>query len=889
MPGSLKIYQREIQDILSELGVDPSRGLNQDDAEERLKNHGANKLRETKERSIWSLILSQVNNPVIYLLVVAMILAFIFGDTEAGIAIAVVILLNTTIGFWMELQAQHSMKTLREMDKIQTPVLREGNEEVINAETLVPGDVLLIKPGIIIPADARLIESSDLKVDESALTGESIPVNKSIERIEEEVSLGDRKNMVYKGTSVTDGKGRAVVIGTGMNTEMGNISRLVEEADKKEVPLNKKLEKLTKRLIFITIGLAAGFFIAGYLVGKDAYDLVQTAIAWTIAAIPEGLPIVATIALARGMLKLANEQVIVKRLSAIETLGETTVIFSDKTGTLTLNKLFVSTFQFPDQRVQVNISEDEKKIRYHDENGEELKNIQSENLDMSHKILGLCNNARLNESNPVGDPLEIASLQYVRIFDHDLFNKLMSMKRKGEDPFDSNTMMMATVHEKKQEGYLVSAKGAAEKLLEKCTRVLKNGKNISLNDEAVGKWKDKNLELAENGLRTLALAYREMDEMPDDDHMIKDMILVGLIGYRDPSREEVKQAIDLCHQAGIEVVMVTGDHPATAEYIARDINIVDEENPSTVKGQALKKEDQEGIISKRIFARVDPGQKLKIIEKFQEKGEIIAMTGDGVNDAPALKKADIGIAMGKRGTQVAQEAADMVLRDDAFNSIVEAIRNGRIIFGNIRRFIVYQLSYHLAEILIIAGISFSVFYLPLLPLQLLFLNLLSDVFPALALGIGPGNPHIMSHPPYSKEKPIVPKEKWMELGLYGIIIALAITGTYFYAYYAWEFGPEKCNNIAFFSLALTQLWHVFNMREPDESVFRNQITRNKYIWLALLFCLSALAAAYFRPTLKEVLSFQDMDLRAWGLILIGSFLPLAIIQVIKIFQNQKNN
>ncbi len=877
-------YKKETEKIFSELEVDPGRGLDKKEAEKRLDQYGQNKLRETKERSIWSILFSQINNPVIYLLLAALTLAFIFGDIEAGIAIAVVIILNTAIGFWMELQAQQSMKALKKMDKIMSDVLRGEEEVEIEAEYIVPGDILMINPGMVISADARLIEASDLKVDESPLTGESIPVEKDPRKIDEEVGLADRKNMLYKGTSVTDGKGKAVVVSTGMDTEIGNISEMVESASEKEIPLNKKLEKLTHRLIFITIGLAVAFFIAGWLMGKDVYELVQTAIAWTIAAIPEGLPIVATIALARGMLKLADKQVIVKRLSAVETLGETTVIFSDKTGTLTLNKLSVNSFLFPGKKIKVNISDDGKEVSLKNEEDNTIDDPQSANLEAAHKVITLCNNAEIEKEASEGEQLEIASLKYLKAFDSGLYEKLRKLERKKEDPFDSETMRMGTVHQKEDGKYLVTAKGATEKILEKCSHILEDGDKKSLNEEEKKKWIDKNDELANNGLRVLGLAYRDAGEVPEKEGVVEDLIFVGMVGFLDPPREEVKEAIGLCHQAGIEVVMVTGDHPGTARHIAEDLNIVGKKDAAVVKGKDLDYDNEGQISSRRIFARVDPGEKLKIIEKFQEEGEIPAMTGDGVNDAPALKKADIGIAMGKRGTQVAQEAADMVLRDDAFNSIVAAIRQGRIIFGNIRRFIVYQLSYHLAEILIIAGISFSVFHLPLLPLQLLFLNLLSDVFPAMALGIGPGSPHIMKQPPYDKEKPIVPKEKWLELGLYGIIIAAVITGAYFYAYYALEYDPGHCNNIAFFSLALTQLWHVFNMREPDEGVFNNQVTRNKYIWMALVLCLGALAAGYFIPTLRDVLSFQLMGLESWGLIGLTSIMPLIVIQIIKLFQ-----
>jgi Ca2+-transporting ATPase len=394
--------------------------------------------------------------------------------------------------------------------------------------------------------------------------------------------------------------------------------------------------------------------------------------------------------------------------------------------------------------------------------------------------------------------------------------------------------------------------------------------------------------MAGQGLRVLALGYRQLESVPEKEDFIEELTLVGLVGYLDPPRKEVKEAIEICHSAGIKVAMVTGDHPATAKNIAEQVNVAGSDD-NVITGMQLRDDEAEDFTNTLVFSRVDPGQKLDIIKRYQDEGEIVAMTGDGVNDAPALKKADIGIAMGKKGTQVAQEAADMVLKDDSFDSIVAAIKQGRIIFGNIRKFIVYQLSYHLAEIIVIASVSFSVFHLPLLPLQLLFLNLLSDVFPALALGIGPGNPHVMEHRPNAKDRPIIPRKTWYRIGLYGFIIAAGVAGAYFYAYLAMGLSPEKCNNIAFFSLALAQLLHVFNMRNAEEAVFSNQVTRNKFVWGALALCLAALAAAYIIPGMRDILSLQTLTMNDWLLILASSFAPLVIIQVIKLFHKKSES
>lgn len=906
-------YLKSSDEVLKKAEVDPEKGLSDEEVEERREKYGANILEEQKKRSIWEILWSQINNPVIYLLTAAAILAFVYGDVPEGIAIVVVLLINTIIGFWMEYKAQKSMDALKQMDKVEARVLRNGSKKKIDAEELVPGDILLVEAGDLVAADARIFEATELGIDESPLTGESVPVTKNTETIEEEKGVADRTNVMYKGTAVTGGSGKAVIYATGMQTELGDISAMVGEEEKDEVPLNQKLNKLTKRLIVVTIALAAAFFLFGWWAGEEIYPLIQTSIAWTIAAIPEGLPIVASIALARGMIRLSRKNVIVKKLEAVETLGETTVIFTDKTGTLTKNELTVNTFSFPDEvRMEVDWhSGDQPKIKEQE--------APKENQNFSHilKIAALANDAELadqekeedcdqqenrengedqqeeQKSKGEGDPLDIALLQFASQFDKELYEQNRKLERKVHDPFDSDSMVMGSVN-KVEDGYYMAGKGAAHTLLERCSKVLMNGEEKELSDEDKEAWLDKNNQLADEGLRVLAFAYKNIDSVPEDeDDFLHELTFTGLIGFIDPPRKEIADSIAICYDAGIKVVMVTGDHPGTAKNVGKEIGLYKDEEADdapVISGQELQKEldseDDSKLVKTKIFSRVDPAQKLSLIKHFQDAGELVGMTGDGVNDSPALKKANIGIAMGKRGTQIAQQVSDMVLKDDAFNSIVEAIEQGRIIFGNIRKFIIYQLSYHLAEILIIASISFSLFTLPLLPLQLLFLNLLSDVFPALALGVGKGNPGIMKDPPKDPEEPILNKNNWIQIGMYGLIITICVGGAYFFAHYVWNESETVTNNIAFFSLAITQLLHVFNMREGKEHLFRNQVTRNKYIWMALAFCFSALAAAYFIPAVADILSLKQLEPRAWLLIVITSVLPLIIIQSIK-FINKK--
>jgi Ca2+-transporting ATPase len=865
-----KFYTQTIDEIKDHFNVDPVKGLSAKEVKKRRKKFGPNKLKEKKEKSLWQLLLDQLKSAVIYLLVAAVIVSFLFGDIPEAIAIMVVILLNTGIGFYMEFQARKSMKALQEMEKMTSTVLRDGKEKVIDAEMIVPGDIILLEAGNLVPADARIINSSELQVNESALTGESVPVNKKTEKVKEVASLGDRFNMVYKGTAITMGNGKAIVTGTGMDTEMGGISEMVSREDKESVPLNIKLNKLSKRLVWIVVGMAAAYGVLGYLTGQNLHIIAQTSIAWAIAAIPEGLAIVATIALAKGMLRLARDHVVVKKLAAVETLGETTVILTDKTGTLTENKLNVSQFYFYNER-----REKDKIEKFPGENSVFGKIM---------KVALLCNNAELGEDGNKGDTLEIALLEYAEYLEEGitaLYRK--KFERIDEDPFDSESMMMSTLHNDNGK-YFAAVKGAAAAILDRCNKVSKKDGEENLGNEDRKKWLEENDAMSADGLRTIALAYKETDKKEKFD---EDLILLGLIGFIDPPREDVKEAIKTCLNAGIRVVMVTGDHAETAKNIALQVNITDKKDPVAYTGKDvedyLNKErpDREKFATSRIFARVDPGQKLDILKLFQDAGEVVGMTGDGVNDAPALKKADIGIAMGQRGEQVAKEVADMVLKNDDFPSIVTAVRQGRIIFNNIRKFIIYQLSYHLSEILVIAAVSFSIFLLPLRPLQLLFLNLLTDVFPALALGIGKGRSHVMKEKPKDPDTPILTGNSWKMITIYGSIIAAYVIGAYFFGLYILEVSEEIANNIAFFALAFTQLFHVFDMRDSDEKLFINQVTKNKWVWMAITFCAAVLLAAYFIPGLNTLLSFQPMGLGPWLLVVGTVVISIFTIQVFK--------
>jgi P-type Ca2+ transporter type 2C len=855
-------------------------GITGEQAAERLKKYGANIIEGKKQSSLLRLLLDQLNNPIIYLLVGATAVSFSFGDIPEAIAIIVVIILNTAIGFWMEYQARISIKALKKLNRLKTQVIRDNETRKTDASKIVPGDVIDLDVGDVIPADARIFFASDLKVDESPLTGESLPVDKHSKPLEEDVELAERSNMLYKGTALTNGKARAIVISTGKQTEIGKISEMAEQEDKDSIPLNAKLRKLSHNLIWVTAGLAAAFFITGWLTGEEIYPMLQTAIAWTVAAIPEGLPIVASIALARGMLRLAKRNVIVRKLAAVETLGETTVIFTDKTGTLTENKLTLEAFEFPGSKTDAAELLKNKKSRK-----KEKKQTDNENFQHILKVIAFCNDAEPKEKGKTeGDPLDVSLYEFFNEYDSEYAKELRNSELVTEDPFDSETKFMGTVHAQ-NEGLYISGKGAAEEILSRCDHYLEKGEKKRMTSSFKKEWLKKNEELSEKGFKVIACAYKTVEEseresLKEKEDFIHKMVFCGFLSFVDPAKKEVKHAIEKCKAAGIQVIMVTGDHPGTAKNVARKVNLHQTDELEIMKGSEIEKKEDD-IYSSDLFARVDPGQKYQIVKRFREEGEITAMTGDGVNDAPALKAADIGIAMGHRGTQIAREVADMVLKDDAFSSIVQAIEEGRIIFENIRKFIVYQLSYHFAEILIIAGISFSLFNLPLLALQLLFLNMVSDVFPALALGLGKGDAHIMKRGPKDPDEPIINKQNWMAMGIYGIIMAVIISGVYLLVIFRFDDSKEVANTVTFFSLATTQLLHVFNMRDPHESVFMNQVVKNRYIWMALALCFFLLAAAYFVPFLHDALSFEKLSAGYWLLIGAASIFTTIVIQTVK--------
>jgi Ca2+-transporting ATPase len=882
------------QDVLRAFSVSADRGLDAAAVEQNRQKYGRNQLREIKRKSAWLILVEQFKSPIVALLAVAAAVSFVFEDWVEGVAILVVIVINATIGFFTELQAIRSMEALHKLSSAKAKVRRDGHLQEIPAEEVVPGDLVVLEAGDSVAADLRLIEAANLQIDESALTGESVPVSKELDPLDAEVSLAERINMLFKGTAITSGSGTGVVVTTGMNTELGHISSLVEEADKeKSTPLEQRLDQLGRNLIWITLAIAALVAVAGILRGKDLVLMVQTAIALSVAAIPEGLPIVATIALARGMWRMARRHALINHLSAVETLGATSVICTDKTGTLTENKMTVTRLSLADGDVDVGGDATQPEERFMRDK-KSINSEQHQSLRQALEVGVLCNNADLRfdvseaDQKSVGDPMEVALLVVGAKAGLRRDQLVQHLSEVREEAFNTDTKMMATFHET-EHCYRVAVKGAPEPVLKASTHLLSPTGVQSLGEAERQQWRERNQQLAAQGLRVLALATKIVDNSETNPY--ENLTFLGLVGLNDPPRQDVGQALAECKAAGIRVVMVTGDQPVTARSIGVAVGLVDaaeQDNVEVIQGKDIKRpeelSDQERrrMIQSPILARVSPEQKLNLIALHQRSQAIVAMTGDGVNDAPALKKADIGIAMGQRGTQVAREAADMVLTDDAFSTIVAAVRQGRAIFGNIRKFTLYLLSGNVDEIIIVALASLITTSLPILPLQILFLNLVNDVFPALALGVGKGDPSLMQHPPRNAKEPILARRHWLAIGGYGVLIAITVLGAFAIASLQLQLEERQVVTVSFLTLSFGWLWHVFNMRDRGSHLLRNDITQNPFIWGAVLVCTGLLLTAVYFPPLAALLRVTTPTFREWFLIIGMSLIPLVIGQVLKL-------
>ncbi len=879
----MRWHEQTAESTLDELSVSAEDGLSSEEARHRLQKHGANKLQEAEKKAWWQLLIEQLQSIVVYLLAAAAVVALVTQRWAEGIAVVAVIIINTAIGFLSEWKAATSMAALRALSEDDARVRRDGKEQEVKAQELVPGDVVLLGEGELVPADLRVVEAKGLRANEAALTGESVATPKSSDPIAEDAPLAERKNMLYKGTSVADGQAVGVVVGTGQQTELGRIAELAGTAESSAAPLAERLDQLGHRLAWLTLAVAAVVALCGWLVRKqDVALVIETSIALGVAAIPEGLPVVATIALARGMYQMARRNALINRLTAVETLGATRIIFSDKTGTLTQNRMRV-------ERVVT------KSGVWSDHDSDQTP--ADELTCLAIRIATLCNSASIeDEEHLKGDPTEIALLRAGETMDLTRDALLRETPEVRVEEFDPHTQKMATFH-KSGNSFYVAVKGAPRALLDASDEQAEEEgpkSRGSLSDEEREAWAARAKELASEGLRVLAVADKDVTSKEEEPYT--GLRLVGLVGLVDPPRKDVKKVIDSCQAAGIRIEMVTGDQAETAKAIARAVGIVgDEDDPEAIvmlgkeldDPDTLSEEQRDRIRRANIFARVSPEQKLNLVRISQERGEVVAMTGDGINDAPALKKADIGIAMGRRGTEAAKQVADMVLQDDRFETIVSAVEQGRVIFANIRKSVMFMLTTNIAEVLAVTVATLAGFPLPLLPLQILYLNVLTDVFPALALGVGPASGNEMSQPPRAPEEAVLMRRHWTEVLGLATVVAASVCAALLLSLHVLKLDESAAVTVSFLTLGFSKLWYTFTLRAPESGWLLNEVTRNVGVWAALLLCVLLLFAAVYVPGLSHLLHTQPLGSSAWGLLGGLSLVPLLAGQVVRAAQHRQ--
>ncbi len=849
-------------------------GISGEEVKRRLRTFGSNTIVSRRRASALFLPLHQFRSPVVYLLSAAAGLAVYFGKLEEGAAIATVLVINALIGFLTELRAARSIEGLRALGTRSARVRRDGHVRLIPAEQIVPGDIVVLEAGDAISADLRLVEASNLAADESTLTGESIAVEKTTRPVAADVRLGDRSSMLFKGTILTRGSGIGVVVATGLSTELGRVSQLVEEAEPGSSPLEKKLARLSAQLVWATLMLTALIAGVGLTTGEDPFLIVEAAIALAVAAIPEGLPIVATLALARGMWRMARQNALIERLAAVETLGATTVILTDKTGTLTENRMTVRRLWVPSGEIEIEADSGEA-------TAERFRLGDDSQLALLLDVAVLCNDATLEGAHEEGsgDPMELALLRAglrVGLKRSALLRESPNVRKHA---FDTSSKMMATVH-RRGDQFLFAVKGAPEAVLAAAERVISEDGDTAMNSDIRAEWLARVQNFGHHGLRVLACAVKT--GMQADAAPYEDLTFVGLIGLEDPARADVPHAIQDCQRAGIRVVMVTGDHAVTARSIGRAVGL-GHAAANVVEGKHINRlaTGKDGELFKvDIFARVSPAEKLELVRAYQAAGEIVAMTGDGVNDAPALRQADIGVAMGLRGTDVAREAAAMILLDDAFPTIVKAIREGRVIFGNIRRFVAYLLSCNLSEVVVVGLAVLSTLPLPIQPLQILYLNLVTDVFPAFALAMGEGDRDILERPPRNPNEPILGRAQWMGIVLQSLAMTAGTFGALAAAHLWLNLDARPAVTVTFLTLAFAQLWHTLNMRHPQSGVLRNEVTRNPWLWGSLLLCTALLAGPPYLAPMAHLLYLVPPTAAMWLIIIGVSAAPVLLNQAV---------
>ena len=892
-------FNKTSQEVEQELKTDYQKGLSSSQVQENMKKYGLNELQEKKKDSLLKKFLEQFKDFSIIVLIIAAIVSGVVGVAQGEgftdtIIILIVVILNAVIGVAQESKAEKSLEALKKLSSHASKVIRNGKEQVIPARELVPGDLVIIETGDYIAADLRIIEAVNLKSQEASLTGESVPVEKITEKIDgNEIGIGDRKNMLFSSSLVTYGRGKGIVVETGMTTEVGKIASMINSTEKQDTPLQQKLNKLGKTLGIAALIICIVIFVLGLIQGKEPIQMFMTAVSLAVAAIPEGLAAVSTIVLAIGVQKMVKKNAIVKRLPAVETLGSSTVICSDKTGTLTQNKMTVEKV-FCDDELQdvkkVNTTEDFKKLVYN---------------------CMLCNDSRLLEDGQLaGDPTETALVDMAFKLDYEQ-SIYRENPRVEEVPFDSERKLMTTVN-KKNGKYIVYTKGGVDELLKCCNSFLYKGEvRTSINNYA--KWiRENNEKMAKDALRVLAFAYKELDHMPSKTEMKtieSDLTFIGMVGMIDPPRIEAKKAVEKCKKAGIKTVMITGDHITTAKAIAKDLGIL-RGSDLAITGEELDKIPQsilqKNIMNYSVFARVTPEHKVRIVKAYQSTGAVVAMTGDGVNDAPALKNADIGIAMGKNGTDVAKNAADMVLTDDNFVTIVEAVKQGRNIFDNIKKAVHFLIATNIGEIVtIFLGLLLGL-KSPLLAIQLLWINLVTDSLPALALAVDPSEKDIMNRKPLKPKQGVFTKGMTFRVVYQGIMIGVITLIAFIIGLAtpenelpvvqvteangivrtlsAEEVKVEIGQAMAFTVLALSELVHVFNIRNNKKSIFKTHPFNNKMLLLAIGGSAALMLVILLVPALRHLFSIPILPISNLIETILLILAPLVIVEIFKLLK-----
>jgi len=869
--------------VAQALGVDPACGLSSAEADERRKHFGANALQTIRPRSPWRILLQQFASLIIGLLAAAAFIAWVTGDSVEALAIVVVLVINALVGFVTEWRAERALDALRRQARASARVRRDGHEMKVDAADLVPGDVIILNSGDRVPADARLMKSGNLRVDESALTGESASVEKSLEAVAFDAPLAERSPMLYLGTTIAAGHATAVVTATGAHTELGHIGKLVAEAPDEPTPLETRLAQLGHRLVYAVLVIAAVVMVTGWLRGDGLWLMAEVAISLAVAAVPEGLPAVTTLILALGVLRMARQNAIVRRLQAVETLGSTSIICADKTGTLTQNMMTVREYYLAGGRRVVG----------------DLQPTREKDNSFVRAVRAavLCNEAGLTaDFHAIGDPTETALLVAAARMDLDVSRLRAEYPKIIEVPFDAGTKRMITVHRGADRTHLVVLKGAPAVVLEACAKYLDSrSSEAALDDEGRARFLAVNEEMADRALRVLAVAEKTLEragneltleDLPEVEkkaHLEGGYTFLGFVGMIDPPRPEVREAIQQALNAGVRVVMLTGDQLNTARAIARELRLNGDQEVL-----ALHARDLEGVSHDRlaelartahVFARVSPEDKLRIVEALVQSGEVVAVTGDGINDAPALKRASIGVAMGERGTEAAKEAADVVLADDNFATILKAVEGGRTVYANIIKFVHMMFSDNVAEVLVIF-VSIAVGWpLALLPLQILWVNLVTDIFPALALAVEPAAPGVMQRPPRSANSSLLSRNLLLLIGWQAVLLATITLSVYACALDAYGEGAHA-RTVTLMAIIGVQLGHMFNCRSRTRSALEG-LTRNPFIWVATGIVIALQLIAIYVEPIARVLNTTRLTTTDWLMAGGAVIAPILFVEAMK--------